>query len=65
MALLLDKKKAAEALGLSVVSVDRLRKAGKLPYRQIGGLVKFCQDDIDRYVESAGVNVRAETEAAK
>ena len=43
----LDKKIVAETLGISIVSVDRLRKSGKLPYRQVGGLVKFLPQDLE------------------
>ena len=51
----LDKKDVAERLGISVVSLDRLRRRGVLPYRQIGRLVRFLQEDIDKYLENAKV----------
>jgi excisionase family DNA binding protein len=65
MEILIDKRAAAEALGISTVTVDRLRKSGKLPYRQIGGLVRFCPDDVEQYIKAAGVNTRAEADAVQ
>ena len=51
--LLLDKKNAALMLGISTVSLDRIRKSGKLPFRQIGGLIRFLPQDIDDYIHSS------------
>jgi hypothetical protein len=53
--LLLDKGSAAFALGISTVTLDRLRKIGSLPYRQIGGRVMFTSQDIDSYIQNSAV----------
>jgi excisionase family DNA binding protein len=53
MATLFDKKQAAEALGISTVSVDRLRQEGKLPYRKIGHLVRFIPEDIENFISKS------------
>jgi excisionase family DNA binding protein len=50
---LLDKKQAATALGVSPVTVDRLRQSGKLSYRKIGGLVRFIPEDLDDFIRAA------------
>jgi excisionase family DNA binding protein len=50
---LLDKKQAAETLGVSPVTVDRLRQSGKLPYRKIGGLVRFIPEDLDDFIRAS------------
>jgi predicted DNA-binding transcriptional regulator AlpA len=52
---LLDKKAAAGILGISTVTLDRLRQAGQLPYRKIGALVRFLPEDIESFVRMAGV----------
>jgi excisionase family DNA binding protein len=56
MAVLFDKRQAAAALGISTVSVDRLRKLGKLPFRRFGGLIKFTQEDIETFIRNAAVS---------
>ncbi|MDR1287108.1 MAG: helix-turn-helix domain-containing protein [Treponema sp.] len=55
------KKEAAEQLGCSVVTVDKLRRQGKLPCHKVGALVKFTPEDIDAFLQRAAVP--AETEA--
>lgn len=50
---LIDKKDVAAWLSISTVSVDRLRRTGKLPYRKIGGLIKFLPEDLERFLANA------------
>jgi excisionase family DNA binding protein len=50
---LLDKRQAADALGVSSVTVDRLRRSGKLLCRKIGGLVRFIPEDLDDFIRAA------------
>jgi excisionase family DNA binding protein len=51
---LLTRREAAAALGISPVTVDRLRKCGKLTYRVIGNrLVRFLEADLETYLEKA------------
>jgi hypothetical protein len=53
---LLTKKQAAEALGMSIVSIDRLRRCGRLNSRRVGagnarGNVRFTEQDILDFLE--------------
>jgi predicted site-specific integrase-resolvase len=48
---LIDRKTAAEKLGIGVITLDRLRKAGKLDYVQIGHLIKFTPEQIEKCIE--------------
>jgi excisionase family DNA binding protein len=50
---LLDKRQAADALGVSPVTVDRLRRSGKLLCRKIGGLVRFIPEDLDDFIRAS------------
>jgi len=52
---LLNKKKAAAVLGISTVTVDRLRQAGLLPYRKIGCQVRFLPEDIRVYLDKVSM----------
>jgi excisionase family DNA binding protein len=47
---LLDKRAAAALLKISVVTLDRLRHCGELPYRKIGSQIRFLPSDLDRYI---------------
>jgi len=54
--MLLNKQQAAEMLGIKPVTIDRLRKSGKLKYRQIGVQVRFLEKDITDFIEKSVVN---------
>ena len=41
-----NKKSFAKALGVSVETIDRYRKAGKLPHHRIGDRVIFTDGDL-------------------
>jgi len=60
--MLLNKQQAAEILGIAPVTVDRLRKSGKLKYRQIGAKIRFLEKDITDFIEKSVVNGRDEPE---
>jgi excisionase family DNA binding protein len=49
----LTRGEAAEALGLSVRSIDRLRERGRLPGIQIvsGGRVRYRAEDVEALLE--------------
>ncbi len=47
----LDKRNAAELLGVSVRTVDSLRKKG-LPFSCIGGQVRFLESEIFDWVKA-------------
>jgi excisionase family DNA binding protein len=52
---LISRKEAAEALKIGVITLDRLRKAGKIPYVQIGHLIRFTPEDITKCIENLKV----------
>jgi len=60
MPTLLGKSVAAQILNCSTITVDRLRKSGKLKYLRVGDSVKFREEDILAYI-AQGI----ETEARK
>ena len=51
MTQLLDKKSAAALLGVSVRTVDGLRKKG-LPFSLIGGQVRFDEAELAKWVKA-------------
>jgi predicted site-specific integrase-resolvase len=62
MAELINKKDAAKILGISIVTLDRLRKSGKLSYRKIGSFIKFTPGDIDEFIKKSVVNSKTGSE---
>lgn len=48
---LFNKRRAAKILGISTVTLDRLRQSGLLPYRKIGCQIRFLPEDIQVYLE--------------
>jgi len=48
---LLDKKKVSAILGISSVTLDRLRRSGALPCRKVGCQIRFLPQDIEAYLE--------------
>jgi len=53
---LLDRKQTAELLKIGVITLDRLRKAGKIPYIKIGSLIRFTPEDIDNCIKNLKVS---------
>ena len=51
--LLLNKKEASQELGISISSLDRLRKSGYLREKRIGGGVFFTLDEIVDFIGGA------------
>ena len=48
---LLNRKQAAQYLGISLAGLDRLRKNGKIPeYHVTWGVVRFSQDDLNKHI---------------
>ena len=41
--------------GCKKITIYRLVKAGKIPHRRIGALLKFSDSDIETYLESVKV----------
>lgn len=48
--LLLNKKEASKELGISISTLDRLRKSGYLREKRIGGGVFFTLDEIVDFI---------------
>jgi len=65
------KKKSATLLKISVETLDRYRKSGKLAYRQIGDRILFTENDLIAFLEACVVpataipTAREKTEMAK
>jgi excisionase family DNA binding protein len=55
---LITNKQAAEQLGVSVSTVERLAATGKIAYYKIGSSKKFAQEDIEAYLRRARVVVQ-------
>ena len=51
--LLLNKKEASQELGISISTLDRLRKSGYLREKRVGGGVFFTLDEIVNFIGSA------------
>ena len=51
--LLLNKKEASQELGISISTLDRLRKSGYLKEKRIGGGVFFTLDEIVDFIGGA------------
>ena len=55
MALVYNKKTAAKYLNISVETLDRYKKLGKLPFRQIGDRVLFTETDLHAFLDNCAV----------
>jgi len=53
---LLDRKQAAQLLKIGIITLDRLRKAGKIPYIRIGALIRFTYADIEECIQNLRVS---------
>lgn len=51
--LLLNKKEASQELGISISTLDRLRKEGCLREKRIGGGIFFTLDEIVNFIGGA------------
>ncbi|MDN5069448.1 helix-turn-helix domain-containing protein [Aliarcobacter butzleri] len=51
--LLLNKKEASKELGISISTLDRLRKEGYLREKRIGGGIFFTLDEIVNFIGGA------------
>lgn len=48
--LLLNKKEASQELGISISTLDRLRKSGYLREKRVGGGIFFTLDEIVNFI---------------
>jgi excisionase family DNA binding protein len=49
---LINRQQVSEILSVGVISVDRLRQSGKLPYIKVGRLVRFEYQDVIQCLEN-------------
>ena len=54
-----SRKDTAKILGVSVETIDRLRKEGKLPYHKIGDRIVFTESDIAAFLSNCAVQKMA------
>ena len=59
MAIIYNKTAAAKYLGISTETLDRQKKAGKIPYRQIGKRVVFLESDLLAFLDACAVPATA------
>jgi excisionase family DNA binding protein len=57
MLTIFSKTAAAKALGISTETIDRYRKMGKLPYRQVGDRIIFTEADLTQFLENCLIPV--------
>jgi DNA-binding transcriptional MerR regulator len=66
-----NKKSFARTLGISIETIDRYRKAGKLPHHKIGDRVIFTESDLLAFLDICAIpatnipSVRERLEMAK
>ncbi len=54
----IDIKGMALVTGVSIPTLNRLKKAGKLPHHKIGGRVIFTADDVEQFLSLCKVEVQ-------
>jgi hypothetical protein len=52
---LIDRQQVSEILKIGILSVDRLRKSGKLPYKKLGRLIRFAPEDVEQCLRNLQV----------
>lgn len=52
--ILVDARRAAQLLSVSTRTLDRWRKAGKVPSLQLGGVRRYRVSDLHRFAEQGG-----------
>ncbi len=52
--ILLSKEEAAEMVSISVSGIERLMKAKDIPYKRVGGLVRFHRDELNQWALEIG-----------
>lgn len=55
MPVVYNKSSAARALGISVETLDRFRRSGKLPYRRIGDRILFTESDLSAFLDVCAI----------
>jgi predicted site-specific integrase-resolvase len=57
---LLTRTEAASFLCISIATIDRLRKKGKITYRKILGRIFFAECDLIEYLNSCAIPARVD-----
>lgn len=55
---LMSRESAAEYLGISTRTLDRLRAGGELAYVKLGGKIAYLEDDLVAYIRRQRVGER-------
>jgi excisionase family DNA binding protein len=63
--MLLNIKQAAGELGISEVTVRRLIRLRRIPYRKIGGVYRFTEDDLIQFINTVRVPSIQEAQQCK
>ena len=50
----LSAQEAAALLGVSVLTIYGWTSDGKMPYRKVGRLLRFTQEELDQWMKEAG-----------
>jgi len=48
-------KEVAAYMSVSASAIEKMRRAGKLPYVKVGKIVRYERDDVDAYLDSCKV----------
>lgn len=59
-----NKTEAAKKLKISVESINRNMKCGRLPYHKIGESVRFTESDLSTFLEACAVPAKGTKETA-
>ena len=54
-----NKRNAAKVLGISLETLNRYKKMGKVPFRQIGDRVLFNESDLIAFLENCAISATA------
>ena len=62
---LLTRDEAAEYLGISLRTLDRLRAEGKTSFVRLGGKIAYLREDLDAYIDRCRVEAERPRVLAK
>jgi excisionase family DNA binding protein len=52
--ILLSKEEAAEMVSISVSGIERLMKTNDIPFKRVGGLVRFHREELNHWALNIG-----------
>jgi len=50
-----NKKLAAKTLKISTITLDRLRREGKMPYHKVNSRIIFTSEDLEIFLDSCAI----------